>query len=214
MKNILLYADSLSWGIVPLTRERLPFEQRWPGVMELLLNAAGANVRVHENCINGRRTVWDDPYKAGRNGLVGLAQVMEMHAPLDLVILLLGTNDFQFNQPFMTPALSALGTARLVQEIRQAPMEPGMPVPPVLIVSPPPMSEPKGTVATKFAGAEVRSRGLAEAQREVAEQLGCAYFDAGSVTPSSTLDGIHLDAPQQRALGAALAKVVAGLLSV
>jgi lysophospholipase L1-like esterase len=59
MQHILVYSDSLSWGIIPTTRRRLPFDQRWPGVMENLLVASGKRVRVIEDCLNGRRTVWD-----------------------------------------------------------------------------------------------------------------------------------------------------------
>src|SRR4029453_18266911 len=68
MKQILVYGDSLSWGIVPGTRERHPFGVRWPGRLETVLTARGSPVRVIEDCLNGRRTVWDDPFKPGRNG--------------------------------------------------------------------------------------------------------------------------------------------------
>src|ERR1044072_6879303 len=95
MQQVLVYGDSLSWGIVPLTRRRLPFEERWPGVMERALSSAGHPVRILEDCLNGRRTVGDDPFKPGRRGLDGLAQRIEMHSPLALVILMLGTNDLQ-----------------------------------------------------------------------------------------------------------------------
>src|SRR5215510_10341409 len=95
MHDILVYGDSLTWGIVPLTRKRFSFDERWPGVMENKLNAGLRRVRVIEDCLNGRRTVGDDPFKPGRNGSVGLAQRIEIHSPLALVILMLGTNDFQ-----------------------------------------------------------------------------------------------------------------------
>ena len=90
MQHILVYSDSASWGIIPPTRRRLPFDARWPGVMELALLKSGRQVRVVEDCLNGRRTVWDDPFKAGRNGLLGLAQRIEIHSPLALVMLMLG----------------------------------------------------------------------------------------------------------------------------
>ncbi|HEX5802190.1 MAG TPA: SGNH/GDSL hydrolase family protein, partial [Azospira sp.] len=192
MHQILLYADSLSWGIVPTTRQRLPFDQRWPGVMEIGLLAAGQKVRVIEDCLNGRRTVWDDPFKPGRNGLVGLAQRIEIHSPLALVVLMLGTNDFQSMHPH-NAWHSAQGVATLVNAIRQAPIEPGMPVPPVLIVAPPPIGEPRGPVAPKFAGGGDKCVGHAAALRQTAAELGCAFFDAGSVTPASPRDGVHLD---------------------
>src|SRR5262245_64235792 len=123
MQHVLVYADSLSWGIVPLTRERLPFDARWPGVMENLLNARARPVRVIEDCLNGRRTVWDDPFKPGRNGLEGLEQRMEVNSPLALVILMLGTNDFQSVHQH-NASHSAQGIASLARAIRRAPIEP------------------------------------------------------------------------------------------
>jgi lysophospholipase L1-like esterase len=90
MRHLFVYADSLTWGIVPNTRQRLPFDQRWPGVLENELNRLGPRLRIIEDCLNGRRTVWEDPFKPGRNGLLGLAQRIEIHSPLSLVILMLG----------------------------------------------------------------------------------------------------------------------------
>ena len=40
MHQILVYADSLSWGIIPDTRSRFRFDQRWPGIVELELQKA------------------------------------------------------------------------------------------------------------------------------------------------------------------------------
>src|SRR5262249_49589490 len=133
------------------------------------------------------------------------------NSPLALVIVMLGTNDFQAMHN-NNAWLSALGTAALVAAIRQAPIETGMPVPPILIVAPPPMDEPRGPIAPKFQGARAKSAGLAAAQREVAAALGCHFFDAGSVTPASRVDGVHLDADQHLALGKAIAEVTLPLL--
>jgi lysophospholipase L1-like esterase len=211
MRSILVYADSLSWGIVPGTRRRLPFEQRWPGVLEHALTATGETVRVLEDCVNGRRTVFEDPYKPGRNGLAGIAERLEAQSPLALVILMLGTNDFQSMHPHVAWH-SAQGIAALVGAIRAAPIEPGMPIPPVLVVAPPPFDDPRGPLAPKFAGAAAKSAGLAAAFASVAAELGCAFFDAGSVTPASRVDGIHLDADQHGVLGRALVAAVRPLL--
>ena len=178
--------------------------------MEIALTTAGTSVRVIEDCLNGRRTVWDDPFKPGRNGLVGLAQRIEIHSPLALVILMLGTNDFQSVHPHVA-AHAAQGTAALVGAIRLAPIEPGMPVPPVLLVAPPPIQLPQGPIAQKFAGAADRSAGLAAAYAETARELHCHFFDAGTVATTSRRDGIHLDADQHARLGQALAAHVAGL---
>ena len=180
-------------------------------VMEHQLNDSGRQVRVIEDSLNGRRTVWDDPYKPGRNGVNGIAERIEAHSPLALVILMLGTNDFQSMHPH-NAWHSAQGTAALVTAIRATQIEPGMTAPPVLIVAPPAIEEPKGPIAPKFAGGQSRCAGLAEALRDVAKELGCSFFDAGTVISASDADGIHLDAPENRTLGLAIADVVAPLL--
>jgi lysophospholipase L1-like esterase len=212
MQQILVYGDSLTWGIIPDTRKRLQFDARWPGVLEHELTAKGRRVRVIEDCLNGRRTVFDDPYKPGRNGLMGLAQRIEINSPLALVIVMLGTNDFQAMHD-NNAWLSGQGIAALVNAIRQAPIEPGMPVPPILVAAPPPMGEPRGPIAPKFLGGAGKSIGLAAAQREVAAALGCHFFDSGTVTDASRVDGVHLDADQHLTLGKAIAEVTLRILA-
>jgi lysophospholipase L1-like esterase len=213
LQQILVYSDSLSWGIIPTTRRRLPFDARWPGVMEIALAETHRSVRVIEDCLNGRRTVWEDPFKPGRNGLIGLAQRIEINSPLALVILMLGTNDFQSMHPH-TAWHAAQGIATLVNAVRQAPIEPGMPIPPILVIAPPPILVPRGPIAAKFTDAAGKAAGLADAYRNMTSELGCHFFDAGSVTQASAVDGIHLDADQHRSLGKALARFVAALPDV
>jgi lysophospholipase L1-like esterase len=212
-QQILVYGDSLTWGIIPNTRNRLAFAARWPGVMEGELVRAGHAVRVIEDCLNGRRTVWEDPYKPGRNGLIGLEQRIEVNSPLAHVILMLGTNDFQSLHAH-NAWHSAQGIAALVQAIRRAPIEPGMPVPAILIVAPPPIRTPQGPIAPKFENAVAKGVGLADAYRGIASELDCGFFDAGSVTAASTVDGVHLDAAQHLVVGRALAPVVAARMSM
>ena len=211
MKHILVYGDSLAWGIIPNTRRRLPFEERWPGVLESQLVATGRRIRVIEDCLNGRRTAWDDPFKPGRNGLHGVGQRIEISSPLDVVIVMLGTNDFQSSHQ-NGAWHSAQGLAAIVRAIRSAPVEPGMTVPRILIVAPPAIQIPNGAIAPKFSGAELRCVGMAEAYRHVASEEGCAYFDAASVTTSSAVDGIHLDPDQHERLGRVLVSHVVALL--
>lgn len=83
-----------------------------------------------------------------------------------------------------------------------------MPVPPVLVVCPPQFCSPRGSIAPKFRGAELRCAGLAEAYMQVASSLGCHFFDTETVTNSSTVDGVRLDPDQHAKLGNALAKIV------
>ena len=108
---------------------------------------------------------------------------------------------------------AAQGVATLVNAIRNAPIEPGMPVPPVLVVAPPPIGTPAGPLAPKFEGGEHKCVGLAQALANTCKDLGCHFFDAGTVVTASQVDGVHLDADQHALLGAALAPVVARLVS-
>ena len=194
-----------------MTRKRFPFESRWPGVMQIALSEEGLPVHVIEDCLNGRRTVWEDPFKAGRNGLTGLTQRIEVNSPLALAIIMLGTNDFQSMHPH-NAWHSAQGVGVLVKAIREAPIEPGMPVPPILVVAPPPTHNPQGPLAPKFKDAEAKSAGLADALRDVTTTLECHFFDASTVTASSRVDGIHLDEDQHVALGRAMADAVRKIL--
>jgi lysophospholipase L1-like esterase len=212
MHQILVYGDSLSWGIIPNTRNRFSFDQRWPGVMEIALQGMGESVRVIEDCLNGRRTVLEDPFKPGRNGIIGIEQRIEVNSPLSLVILFLGTNDFQSMHQH-NAWHSAQGIGAIVSAIRRAPIEPGMPIPKILVVAPPPIQKAKGEIAPKLEGAEHKAVNLASAIEKVANETACAFFNAGSVTTSSKVDGVHLDAEQHLALGRALAKKVKPLLS-
>jgi lysophospholipase L1-like esterase len=211
MEHILVYGDSLSWGIIPNTRQRLPFTQRWPGILETELIADGRKVRVTEDCLNGRRTAWEDPFKPGRNGLVGLGQRIEAHSPLALVIVMLGTNDFQFTH-HNDAAHSAFGLGAIVRAIRSAPIEPGMTVPQILLVAPPRIQAPKGSVAAKFAGAPERCASAADAYRQIATEEKCGFFDANTVIAVSPLDGVHLEAPQHATLAKALLAPVTAAL--
>jgi lysophospholipase L1-like esterase len=212
MLHILVYGDSLSWGIIPNTRRRLGFGERWPGVMERALVDSGHAVRVIEDCLNGRRTAWDDPFKPGRNALDGLEQRMEINSPLALVILMLGANDFQSVHQ-NSAWHSGQGLAAVIRAMRRAPIEPGMPVPPILVVAPPPITSPVGKpIREKFEGAPARSERVAEAYAAIAAEMECRFFDAGRVVSTSPHDGIHLDADHHAMLGGALAKPVAALL--
>ncbi|MCP4595687.1 SGNH/GDSL hydrolase family protein [Neptuniibacter sp.] len=204
MEEILVYSDSLTWGIIPNTRNRLPYKKRWPGVFDATLKELGVDVRVIENCLNGRRTVWPDPFKSGRDGSEHLAQTIEMHSPLKLVIILLGSNDFQCTHD-NNAWLSAQGIAKLINTIRTAPIEPGMPVPQIMVVAPPKIIKPKGAIANKFANAEQRCVGFVQELEAVAIEHSVLYFDSNTVTSASEVDGIHLDEAQHEVLGKAIA---------
>ncbi len=179
--------------------------------MELQLGDMGEDARVIEDCLNGRRTAWEDPYKPGRNGLVGLEQRIEINSPLSLVVVLLGTNDFQ-SMHQLDAWQSSQGMAAIISSIRRAPIEPEMMVPEILVVAPPSIRTATGAISRKFLNAEKKATGLADALQAVARDTNCHFFDAGSVTETSKVDGVHLDEDQHRLLGRELAIEVKQLL--
>ncbi|MCY4044204.1 MAG: SGNH/GDSL hydrolase family protein [Cellvibrionales bacterium] len=207
MHQILIYSDSLTWGIIPNTRKRLNFDERWPGVFENKLIGEGYSVRVIENSLNGRRTVWNDPFKSGRKGLEGLSEAIEINSPVKLVILMLGTNDFQ-NSHNIDSFQSSRGVQRLIQEIKKSPIEPDMPKPEIMVVCPPKIENPKGNMELKFQDAKDRWQEFNQDLEAVAKEESVHYYDSNNVIQCSNLDGIHLDAKEHKILGKALANKV------
>jgi lysophospholipase L1-like esterase len=212
MKHILVYSDSISWGIIPMTRNRFPFHQRWPGILENNLNKAGKDVRVIEDCLNGRRTIYNDPIRPGRNGLIGLSERIEVNSPLKLVILMLGTNDFQANHEH-TAEDAAKGMKALIKEIRHTTLEPEMLIPKILVISPPPILEPKGDIAMKFKDGDKKCVGLAEAYEQLCKEEKCNFFDARKITTSSKVDGVHFDLDQHLSFGNAISEYIKNLIN-
>ncbi|AUM13025.1 SGNH/GDSL hydrolase family protein [Ketobacter alkanivorans] len=119
----------------------------------------------------------------------------------------LGTNDFQSthtNEAWM----SAQGVAKLISVTRNSPIEPGMPIPEILVVAPPWITNPMGSIASKFKGAESRYVGLPEELEKVTSELGMLFYDSNKSVCASAVDGIHLDQIQHRVLGMAIAAEV------
>jgi len=88
-----------------------------------------------------------------------------------------------------------------------------MPIPGIVIVAPPRLEQPLGSMAPKFEGAGEKSEGLSGALQQVAIEAGCHFFDAGGVTTTSRVDGVHLDEDQHNVMGEALARFVDALLA-
>lgn len=205
MKTILVYGDSNTWGYIPGTEaERYAHDVRWAGVMRAEL---GGDYRVIEEALNGRTTAWDDPLMADRNGRTFLPMVLDSQAPVDLVVIMLGTNDTKHYFGFSANDI-ALGAASLVQFVKESMAGPGKRPPEVLLVSPVTIVESDQPFGHKFDDAIETSRGFAASYREIAEQLDCLFFDAAVVAIPPETDGIHLDADGHSSLGQAMAQFV------
>jgi lysophospholipase L1-like esterase len=206
MKTVLCYGDSLTWGVDAENRSRHAHEHRWPSVLQ---KALGHGVRVIPEGLNGRTTIYDDFSGDGdRNGARILPTILQTHAPIDLVIILLGTNDMK--PVFANNAvIVGRGIKRLVEIIRHQTWPVETEGPEILIVAPPALSETDDPVlGPMFAGRIDESHMLASVFADLADELGCGFFDAGSVARTTPVDGVHMDAENTVSVGKGLEPIV------
>ena len=218
MRNILCFGDSNTWGYDPAATATAPLpmryapDVRWTGV---LAKELGAAFRIIEEGQNGRTTVHEDPTAwASRNGRTYLPSCLESHKPIDLVILMLGTNDLK-SMFGVTPGEIATGAGILLRTILQSEAGPGFKAPKVLLVCPPAIGDLRGLpeLEAKLVGARDKSLKLPAYYDAVAKQHGVAFFNSQEVIVPSEVDGIHLDARDHLALGRALAAKAKKLLA-
>ena len=199
-KTILCFGDSNTWGYSPISGGRYPRDVRWPGVLR---GALGEGYLVIEEGLNGRTTVWDDPIEGYKNGYEYLIPCLETHKPIDLVVILLGTNDLKMR--FSVSAFDIANSAGvLVDTVLKSTTGPSDGAPQVLLLAPPPIAKLTG-FAEMFEGATAKAARFGEHYRRVAGERGCAFLDTGQVIVSSDLDGIHFEPAEHRKLGLAVA---------
>ncbi len=192
-KTLLLYGDSNTHGTMPMhapgAMGRYAHRHRWSTMLAAALEGWEVIVEGHP----GRTTVHDDPVEgAHRNGLTILPAILESHRPIDVVALILGTNDLTFRFS-VNAADIAQALERLVRVIRASGAGPMGGAPGILVVAPPPIRE-LGPLAGIFAGGAEKSRTLGAGIGAMAARNGLPFIDlAGKVAVSPT-DGIHYEA--------------------
>lgn len=211
MTTILVYGDSNSHGTLPLEKmdsfDRLPRGQRWPDIMEAGLQAAIPDIEVINSSLPGRTTVHEDLIDGGaRNGLAVMPAILHSHQPIDLMILMLGTNDLKARF-----SVAAYEIARSLRRIAIDAMASGT-INDLVIVSPVSVRE-IGTLALTYAGSEARQMGLANHIAEVADALNAGFFDAAPHVTVSPVDGVHFDAQGHKALGEAITPTIRARLN-
>jgi lysophospholipase L1-like esterase len=212
MKNILAFGDSLTWGFEAGTFARHPFEVRWPNALAAGL---GGKARVIEEGMNGRTTVFPDPTDiAERNGAVALPMLLTTHQPLDLVIIMLGTNDIKYANRCRAFDAS-MGMTRLIEIVQRFPWIKTASAPQILIMSPPALCKTSDEWFNDLWGHAIEeSKLFAKHYARVAEEMGVHFFDAGTVAKTDSTDGGHIDAKSTQALGVALVPVVKKILGL
>ena len=221
-KRILVFGDSNSWGWTPRNDQeptvRLPRNVRWPGV---LAERLGPGYEIIEEALSARTTNLDDPEEdlpsehlrgATLNGAKVLPALLASHLPLDLVVIMLGTNDLKARFK-RTPGEVAQAAISLVHIIRDC--EGGVftiyPSPKVLLLAPP-------ALGTTFHNPEMWIRGrekslmLGAVFKSAATSANIPVYDTSEVIETDGPDGVHLTADAHQKLGRAVAEVVRKLI--
>ena len=210
MKTILCYGDSNTWGFNPHDGSRYDHKTRWPRALERLLNAGAPPddplFWVVEEGLNGRTSCREDPVEGDRNGLRQVMAVLESHKPLDMVVVMLGTNDLKPRYSPM-PYDIAYGVQRVVRAILDSRAGPQETSPWTLMVCPPATVDSPG-FKHLFGDSVALSKKLAPLYRQLAKEIGVAFLDAGTVVTSSAVDGIHFEPAEHLKLAHALAHII------
>ena len=216
MKTVLCFGDSNTWGYDPEATASAPFPIRHPHDVRwtsILARELGSGWRVIEEGQNGRTTVHEDPLNIARSGKVYLPACLESHKPIDLVILMLGTNDLK-NCFGVSPSEIATGAGILARMILQSDAGPSGRAPELLLVCPPLVGDLSQApdIAEKLADGTARSKAFPKRFEALATQLSCAYLNSQEIITPSPIDGVHFDAVEHGKLGLAIAAKVRELI--
>ena len=215
-KHIVCFGDSNTHGYCADPNDtvshsdRFDESERWTRLLEKKL---GEDYLVLEEGLSGRTTVFPDPLHESMDGLSVLYSTLMSHEPVDLLVIMLGTNDTK-ERLGVNAACIAIGMERLVRKA-QSTMCWAKGKPNVLIVCPPhirkemydnPCGVPMGQ------GCIEKSRELARYLKDTANLVGAAFLDAQGFAEFNTVDGMHLTARGHRQLADKLAEVIPGLV--
>ena len=215
-KHIVCFGDSNTHGYCADPADcadggnRFNEDERWTC---LLQKALGDEYLVLEEGLSGRTTVFTDPLHESMAGVDVAYSTLMTHEPVDLVIIMLGTNDTK-ERFGANAACIGIGLERLVMKAKSvACWADGTPR--ILVIAPPHIGEglydvPEGV--PMGAGCPEKSRGLSGYFAAAAERQGCAFLDAEGLAEFNTLDCMHLTRKGHRQLADVLGKIVPELL--
>ena len=209
MKNILCFGDSNTYGVDVMKGGRLARDLRWTGILQSLLKD---ECYIIEEGLNGRTTVFEDPVGENRNGIAAIEMILQTHIPLDLVVVMLGTNDTKAHYA-ASAAVIARGIRNICRKIIH--FDYGIyEIPQILIVSPIHIGwNVENSIFPEFDNTSYeKSLALATEYRKVAEEIGCLFFDASTAAEVSPVDQVHLDEIGHEMLAKALEKEIRGIL--
>ena len=207
MKSILCFGDSNTWGYSPVDGTRFPPDVRWTRVLQKSL---GADYRVIEEGLNGRTTFINEegedarPFRSGSDVLPFL---LESHRPLDLVTIMLGTNDLKVEFGLSVEEITQ-GAKDLCEMVINSEYFAENP-PQILLISPTLIGS---TIMPDeeefFEQARETSLQFAEHYEKAAADLGVHFLDAAKIVTAREGEGVHWDADQHQNFGQLLSDLV------
>lgn len=205
MKQILCFGDSNTYGLIPGTGERYPWEVRWTGILAEKIREQG--VQIIEEGLCGRTTVFEDELRDNRKGSAVLPMLLETHYPLDKVVLMLGTNDCKTIYQASAEVIGK-GIEKLIHQIKAADENIK-----ILLVSPIWLAEGVGDEGfdPEFDTSSVKtSHRLKEVYRQIAIKNGCDFLAASDYAKPSEADREHLNESGHKHLAEAIFQSIAG----
>ena len=196
MKNILCFGDSNTWGYDPSTQTRFSKDIRWTGVLQQLL---GSNYNIIEEGLNGRTTNVNEKQDHGlgyfrpfRSAMDLLSVLIETNSPLDLIIVMLGTNDLKIN--FNQSSEMIAKNMRLVCEsiINNDYFQSKS----IILVSPTHINEESPNLLDSFIGTTQASQSFSNSYRKISDDLNLYFVDASESVKTNKIDGLHWDSKQ------------------
>ncbi|EHD13447.1 lipolytic enzyme, G-D-S-L [Commensalibacter intestini A911] len=210
-KTILLYGDSNTHGTKPMSSfgndERFHENERWGGILRHNLKE---QFNIIEEGLPGRTTVHDDPIEGPhRNGLTYLRPCLKSHLPIDIIVLMLGTNDLKSLFPVSAEHI-AHSIEKLILEIIACNVGPNGNCPELVLLCPPPIQE-VGIFKTFFAGGAEKSKQLSHYCQQIAKKHNAVFLDLAPIITVSNIDGIHYDQDQHIKLAQAVQQLIENL---
>jgi lysophospholipase L1-like esterase len=210
-KRILCFGDSNTWGYISGTNHlRLSVDKRWTGVLQ---NVLGNEYDVIEEGLNSRAINQEDPRpgKEGRNATQYILPCLDTHDPLDVIIVMLGSNELktEYNQ-------TAEQTAQILKNFLQMILNKKSQFrdiqPKIILISPPLLDETTeySSKGNKYLGATEKSKQFGVLFKKVAEELSVEFFDAAPITQTGP-DGAHITEDSHKMLGTTLAEIIQNL---
>lgn len=190
--RVLCYGDSNTWGYISGSdHERYGNKERWTKILSQLL---GDKFEVIEEGLNSRTLISNDtrPGKEGKNGYEYLIPCLDSHDPIDLVILMLGTNELKSVYNKTAEQIGNILEEYFVKTILNRKSQMRNSYPKLLLVTPPVVNENTEYCKQKdkYLGAMQKSKGLNLIYKNIAKKYDCYFL--GNEELTTGIDGVHL----------------------